>query len=92
MERFRERVAETIRVEDQAVTISVGLAQARWVQGASLEEIQGRLIEEADQNLYAAKRNGRNQVQWQPMESATTLPTVPPLIAAEPSPSISLPF
>ncbi len=92
MERFREKVAQTIRVEDQVVTISAGLAQARWVKGSRLDEIQAMLVEEADQNLYAAKRNGRNQVQWQPIGSESTLQTVPPVIAVEPSQSISLPF
>ena len=73
MERFREKVAQTIRVEDQVVTVSAGLAQARWVKGSRLDEIQASLVEEADQNLYAAKRNGRNQVQWQSSESENNI-------------------
>jgi diguanylate cyclase (GGDEF)-like protein len=65
MDRFREKVAEMIRIEEQVVTISCGLAQVRWDKGAGSEQIQGQLVEEADQNLYTAKRSGRNQVYWQ---------------------------
>jgi diguanylate cyclase (GGDEF)-like protein len=92
MERFREKVAQTIHVEEQSVTMSAGLAQVRWVKGSSLEQIQALLIEEADQNLYTAKRNGRNQVHWQPLASEKELLTAPPAIAAQPLPSLSLPF
>ena len=92
MERFREKVAQTIHVEGQVVTISAGLAQVRWDSNSSLEQIQARLIEEADQNLYIAKRNGRNQVQWQPLAPESTLQSVPPSIAEQPTPSLSLPF
>jgi diguanylate cyclase (GGDEF)-like protein len=92
MERFREKVAQTIHVEEQAVTISAGLAQVRWAKGSSLEQIQALLIEEADQNLYTAKRNGRNQVYWQPLASEKELLAAPPAIAAQPLPLLSLPF
>jgi len=92
MERFREKVAQTIRVEGQVVTISAGLAQVCWDKNSSLEQVQARLIEEADQNLYTAKRNGRNQVHWQPLTPKSITLNVPPVMAAEPSPSVSLPF
>jgi len=92
MERYREKVAQTIHVEEQGVTISAGLAQVRWANGSSLEQIQARLIEEADQNLYTAKRNGRNQVHWQPLTPENEPLNEPPVVAAELSPSVSLPF
>jgi diguanylate cyclase (GGDEF)-like protein len=92
IERFREKVAQTISVEEQVVTISAGLAEARWVKGSSIEQIQALLVEQADQNLYIAKRNGRNQVQWQPLAPESTLQNVPPSIAEQPTPSLSLPF
>jgi hypothetical protein len=85
-------VENTIRVEERIVTISAGLAQVCWDNGLSLEEIQARLIEEADQNLYTAKRNGRNQVHWQPVTSESAALNIPPVPAAQPSPSLSLPF
>jgi hypothetical protein len=44
------------------VTISVGLAQANLDRNLTLEQIQAELIREVDNKLYAAKRNGRNQV------------------------------
>ena len=34
MERFREKVENTIRVEERIVTISAGLAQVRWEKWA----------------------------------------------------------
>jgi GGDEF domain-containing protein len=91
-ERFREKVENTIRVEERIVTISVGLAQVRWENGLGLEQIQARLVEEADQNLYTAKRNGRNQVHWQPVMLENEALTVPPPAEAQPSPFLSLPF
>jgi diguanylate cyclase (GGDEF)-like protein len=92
MERFREKVENTIRVEERIVTISAGLAQVRWENGLSLEQIQARLVEEADQNLYTAKRNGRNQVHWQPVTPEDEALTVPPPAEAQPSLYLSLPF
>ena len=92
MERFREKVASKIRVEERVVTISAGLAQVRWDHSSSLEDIQARLIEEADQNLYTAKRDGRNRVHWQPVTPENEALNVPPVPAAQPSPSLSLPF
>jgi diguanylate cyclase (GGDEF)-like protein len=89
MERFREKVEQTICVEGQIVTISAGLAQVRWDKGSSSEQIQARLVEEADRNLYTAKRNGRNQIHWQSLTPESVPLNVPP---AEPSPSVSLPF
>ena len=92
MERFREKVENTIRVEERIVTISVGLAQVRWENGLSLEQIQARLVEEADQNLYTAKRDGRNRVHWQPVTPENEALTVPPPAEAPPSLYLSLPF
>ena len=54
-------IAETIREEVETQlrqwgsTISIGVA---WIEGTGLDEA----LERADQALYAAKRNGRNQV------------------------------
>ncbi len=92
VERFREKVAQTIHVEEQIVTISAGLAQARWDKALSLEQIQARLVEEADQNLYIAKRNGRNQVYWQPQTRESAPLNASSVMADQPSPSVSLPF
>lgn len=92
MERFREKVANTMRVEERVVTVSVGLSQVRWDNSSSLEEIQARLIEEADQNLYTAKRNGRNQVYWHSVTPESAALNMQPAAATQPSPSLSLPF
>jgi diguanylate cyclase (GGDEF)-like protein len=62
MDRFRQKVSQTLEVEGHSVTISVGLAQANLDRNLTLEEIQADLIREADNKLYAAKRAGRNQV------------------------------
>ncbi|WP_374595077.1 GGDEF domain-containing protein [Aquabacterium sp.] len=57
LDRLRRHVAEqrlAPAVPDLAVTFSCGLAQ--WAQGESPD----RLVERADQALYAAKHKGRN--------------------------------
>lgn len=62
MDRFRQKVAQSLEVEGHAVTISIGLAQANLDRNSTVEEIQAELIREGDNKLYAAKRAGRNQV------------------------------
>ncbi len=62
MDRLRQKVAQTLEAGGHSVTISVGLAQAILDRNQSLEHIQAELIREADNKLYAAKKNGRNQV------------------------------
>jgi len=62
MDRFRQKVSQTLEVEGHSVTISIGLAQARLDRNLTLEEIQADVIREADKKLYAAKKAGRNQV------------------------------
>ncbi len=75
MDRFREMVSHTIRVETQSVTISVGLSQANFESGRSLEEVQSALIQEADERLYQSKRNGRNQVSFTITPSSSGIAT-----------------
>ena len=91
VERFREKVEQAICVEDQVVTISAGLAQVRWDSELSVDQIQNRLIEEADQNLYTAKRNGRNQVFWQALTPEDGALDIPPS-DSQPSAPLCLPF
>jgi diguanylate cyclase (GGDEF)-like protein len=64
IERFREKVSNTIEVEEHFITISAGLAQTDLTDKSPLDQIQSELIQRADENLYAAKKNGRNQVRW----------------------------
>jgi diguanylate cyclase (GGDEF)-like protein len=62
MDRFRQKVSQTLEVSGHSVTISIGLAQTSLDGDSTLEQIQARLISEADMNLYKAKNNGRNQL------------------------------
>jgi diguanylate cyclase (GGDEF)-like protein len=62
MDRFRQKVSQSLEAGGHTVTISVGLAQANLDRNLTLEQTQAELIREVDNKLYAAKRNGRNQV------------------------------
>ena len=73
MGRFREKVYQTIEIEGRCISVSVGVAQADLASHVSLEQIQSALIHEADNHLYAAKRNGRNQVIFGAPTVATSL-------------------
>jgi two-component system, cell cycle response regulator len=57
-----------------AVTISVGLTSATLEPGETAQS----LIHRADEALYQAKRNGRNRVEVQWPQQATTPSPVPP--------------
>jgi diguanylate cyclase (GGDEF)-like protein len=56
-ELLRQQIEQRAILTDQPVTVSIGFVVATKAQ--SLDE----LIKQADDALYQAKRNGRNQVQ-----------------------------
>ncbi|MEW5974671.1 MAG: sensor domain-containing diguanylate cyclase [Acidobacteriota bacterium] len=66
MDRFREKVSQTLAIQGEAVTVSIGVAEARMNLPGELQEIQQDLIAQADLQLYAAKRAGRNRVMYEP--------------------------
>ncbi|MDN3523804.1 diguanylate cyclase [Halomonas sabkhae] len=56
-ERLRQRIAaHDFALDDGTITVSMGIAEHR------IGEDRNRLLERADNNLYAAKHQGRNQV------------------------------
>ncbi len=64
MENIRKLVEGTIAVEDGSpITISIGVFEADLTDSRNLDEVQKAVIQGADQNLYQAKRSGRNQVR-----------------------------
>ncbi len=73
MDRFREKVCQTIEIEGRSISISVGVAQADLANFQSIEHTQSALIHEADNHLYSAKRNGRNQVIFGTPTAAASL-------------------
>ena len=63
LENIRRLVEESIRTEDgKQVTVSIGVFEADLDDQGGLEVIQKDLLRKADENLYCAKRSGRNQV------------------------------
>ena len=59
-ERVRNRVATTLRVASDPVTISFGVGQ--WRAGESL----AAFVDRVDAAMYAAKSGGRNRVVSSP--------------------------
>ena len=57
-ERIRIRIESTFKYDDH-ITVSMGLASYPQVEGKT-----NRLIQVADQALYLAKQEGKNQLQW----------------------------
>ncbi len=62
MEQLRQKVCQTLEIEGRYISISAGIVQASLDGSLSLDEVQSELIKEADNFLYQAKQNGRNQV------------------------------
>ena len=61
VERVRTRV-DALRVVDEAVTVSIGLAAFEPDDGRSIDE----LLKSADEGVYEAKRGGGNRVAMAP--------------------------
>ncbi|MGE8588049.1 MAG: diguanylate cyclase domain-containing protein, partial [Alcaligenes sp.] len=57
-ERLRAAVADTVRAPDLATPVTMSLGVAAAIGAENWES----LFRRADENLYAAKRAGRNQV------------------------------
>jgi diguanylate cyclase (GGDEF)-like protein len=61
-ERLRAAVAETRSDDGHGVTVSIGLALVRPVDGEDATASLWRLIDRADAAMYDAKRSGRDRV------------------------------
>jgi diguanylate cyclase (GGDEF)-like protein len=61
-ERLRAAVAETRTHEGHGVTVSIGVALVRPVDGDDAVSSLWRLIDRADAAMYVAKRSGRDRV------------------------------
>jgi len=70
-ENLCQTIAAGLRVEQQAVTVSIGGVTA--LPGAPLDA----LLLEADRNLYAAKARGKNRVVFSPAPDVAGQPVAP---------------
>ena len=61
-ERLRAAVAETRSADGHGVTVSIGVALVRPVDGEDATASLWRLIDRADAAMYDAKRAGRDRV------------------------------
>ena len=63
MDNIRRLIESNIATDDgKPITISVGVCEANPGDTAGLNVMQQILIQKADENLYRAKRSGRNRV------------------------------
>ncbi|MGB0905306.1 MAG: GGDEF domain-containing protein, partial [Mangrovicoccus sp.] len=79
-ERIRKKVAETVRVADRALTVSIG------VSTATSEAQTPNLQQQADAALYDAKAKGRDRVCNHP-QPTTASSSLYPLGSATPKPA-----
>lgn len=75
-----DRIAEELRRDPDALTISAGIAVARHDELAV-----ERLVARADQGLYAAKAAGRARVAWFAADSSEELVVSEPIHVARPA-------
>jgi diguanylate cyclase (GGDEF)-like protein len=67
-ERLRTAVANTRTADGHAVTVSIGIALTRPVDGEDASDALWRLVDRADVAMYEAKQQGRDRVasMWVP--------------------------
>ena len=78
-ERLRTAVANSRTADGHAVTVSIGIALTRPVDGEDAADALWRLVDRADAAMYEAKQQGRDRVasMWLP-RARTPLPEESP--------------
>jgi diguanylate cyclase (GGDEF)-like protein len=78
-ERLRTAVANSRTADGHAVTVSIGIALTRPVDGEDAADALWRLVDRADAAMYEAKQQGRDRVasMWVP-RARTPLPEESP--------------
>jgi diguanylate cyclase (GGDEF)-like protein len=71
-ERLRTAVANSRTADEHAVTVSIGIALTRPVDGEDATDALWRLVDRADAAMYEAKQQGRDRVAsvWVPRARA----------------------
>ena len=63
-QKIRKGIESNVNIHGEPITVSIGVTHYKPLPGSLVVDIRNKLVNEADQALYKAKRNGRNKVEY----------------------------